>query len=103
MSTTSAWACGTSELTPCNCLRMLSADRFCESRMREILTSGSMRGEDVVPWASPPLLLYRTQDLWQCTPFNCSSASLWNIHYTYDLAGDLTTWTHPAGFTITHL
>ncbi len=43
----------------------------------------------------------RTQDLWQCTPFNCSSASIWNVHYTYDLAGDLTTWTHPANFTIT--
>ncbi len=43
----------------------------------------------------------RTQDLWQCTPFNCSSASIWNIHYTYDLAGDLTNWTHPAGFNIT--
>ncbi len=43
----------------------------------------------------------RTQDLWQCTPFNCSSPSLWNVHYTYDLAGDVTGWTHPAGFTIT--
>jgi hypothetical protein len=58
MSTTSTWACGTSELPPCNRLRMLSADRFCESRMREILTSGSMRGEDVVPVgiASSPTL-----------------------------------------------
>ena len=58
MSTTSAWACGTSELTPCTCLRMLSTDRFCESRMREILTSGSTRGEDVVP--SHRLLSYST-------------------------------------------
>ena len=49
MSTTSVWACGTSERTPCNCLRMLSVERFCESRMREIRTSGSTRGEEVVP------------------------------------------------------
>ena len=36
----------------------------------------------------------RTQDLWQCTPFNCASASPWNVHYTY--AGRTR-----AGFTIT--
>ncbi len=41
-----------------------------------------------------------TQDLRQCTPFNCSSATIWNTHYTYNLAGDVTTWTHPGGFTI---
>src|SRR6516225_603770 len=41
------------KLTPSNCLRMLSTDRFCESRMRVILTSGSTRGEDGV------LLLHR--------------------------------------------
>ncbi len=44
----------------------------------------------------------RTQDLWQCTPYNCSSTSIWKAHYTYDLAGDLTTWHHPNGETITH-
>jgi YD repeat-containing protein len=43
----------------------------------------------------------RVQNLWECTPFNCSSTSIWNVHYTYDLAGDLTNWTHPAGFNIT--
>jgi len=49
MSITSAWACGTSELRPRNCLRLLSAERFCESRMREIFMSGSTRGEEVAP------------------------------------------------------
>jgi hypothetical protein len=38
---------------------MLVADRFCESRMREILTSGSMRGEEVGPW--PRFLSYSTR------------------------------------------
>jgi len=68
MSTTSVWACGISALTPRNCLRLLSAERFCESRMREILTSGSMRGEDVVPLggiASSPTLPKITQ---LCSP-----------------------------------
>jgi len=37
---------------------MPSAERFCESRMRDILTSGSTRGEAVVPTVSLPLLLY---------------------------------------------
>jgi RHS repeat-associated protein len=44
----------------------------------------------------------RPQDLWQCTPYNCSSASIWNAHYTYSLAGDLTSWKHPNGDSITH-
>lgn len=44
----------------------------------------------------------RTQDFWQCTPFNCSSATIWQTHYAYDLAGDITSWQHPAGETITH-
>ncbi|MGD0130294.1 MAG: hypothetical protein ABSF46_33680, partial [Terriglobia bacterium] len=39
-------------------LCMPSAERFCESRMRDILTSGSTRGEAVVPTVSLPLLLY---------------------------------------------
>ncbi len=44
----------------------------------------------------------RMQDLWQCTPFNCSTSSIWNMHYTYDLAGDITSWTHPGGFTVSN-
>jgi hypothetical protein len=33
--------------------------RFSESRMREIRTSGSMRGERTAPFVSSALLLYR--------------------------------------------
>src|SRR6266852_3259744 len=43
----------------------------------------------------------RPLDLWQCTPYNCSSSSIWKTHYAYDLAGDATSWQHPAGETIT--
>jgi len=41
------------------------------------------------------------QDFWQCTPYNCSAPSIWRTHYIYDLAGDLTSWQHPNGETIT--
>jgi RHS repeat-associated protein len=44
----------------------------------------------------------RPQDLWQCTPYNCSNSSIWNVHYTYDEAGDVTSWQHPAGYTFTN-
>ncbi len=43
----------------------------------------------------------RTKDYWQCTPLNCGTSSIWAALYTYDNGGDLTSWSHPAGFTIT--
>jgi RHS repeat-associated protein len=41
----------------------------------------------------------RVQGYWQATPLNCGS-SLWPTFYAYDLAGDVTSWLHPAGFVI---
>ncbi|MGH9325318.1 MAG: hypothetical protein ACRD2B_01310, partial [Terriglobia bacterium] len=43
----------------------------------------------------------RVQVLWQCTPYNCGS-SAWESQYNYDLAGDVTSWTNPSGFTVTN-
>jgi len=43
----------------------------------------------------------RPSGYWQCTPLNCGNSSIWAASYVYDKAGDLTSWTHPAGFTIT--
>jgi RHS repeat-associated protein len=43
----------------------------------------------------------RAADYWQCTPMSCGASSIWATNYSYDLAGDLTSWNHPAGFTIT--
>ena len=43
----------------------------------------------------------RTEDLWQCTPYNCSSASIWHAHYSHDVGGNLASWQHPNGETIT--
>ncbi len=36
----------------------------------------------------------------QCTPYNCGSSD-WRTTYTYDLAGDVISYTNPAGFTVT--
>jgi RHS repeat-associated protein len=40
----------------------------------------------------------RPTGYWQCTPYNCGSASIWSMPYTYDLAGDVHTWTHPSTY-----
>jgi RHS repeat-associated protein len=49
----------------------------------------------------------RVANYWQCTPYNCANPNanplMWAMSYTYDLAGDVTSWTHPAGFTITNV
>jgi RHS repeat-associated protein len=44
----------------------------------------------------------RTADLWQCTPYNCTSTSIWKTHYNYDLAGDVSNWTQPTGIVFTN-
>jgi RHS repeat-associated protein len=43
----------------------------------------------------------RTTNYWQCTPLNCGTSRIWPTSYTYDLAGDLSSWIHPSQFTIT--
>jgi RHS repeat-associated protein len=44
--------------------------------------------------------LGRPQHYWQCTPLNCGTASIWAALDNYDLAGDVTWWNHPGGFTV---
>jgi RHS repeat-associated protein len=43
----------------------------------------------------------RIKNYWQCTPYNCGS-SAWQMTYNYDLAGDVTSYTYPEGFTVTN-
>ncbi|HEX5412177.1 MAG TPA: hypothetical protein VFZ27_09965 [Terriglobia bacterium] len=38
----------------------------------------------------------RVANLWQCAPYNCGSASIWSMPYTYDLAGDVKSYWNPA-------
>jgi RHS repeat-associated protein len=43
----------------------------------------------------------RVKDLWQCAPYNCGSSSIWHMAYVWDLAGDMLSYTNPAGFAVT--
>ena len=45
-------------------------------------------------------LMGRVSGYWQAIP-SYRGASMWATLYNYDLAGDATSWVHPAGFTIT--
>ena len=43
----------------------------------------------------------RTKDFWQCnSTADCSSVR--DTHYNYDVGGDVTSWIHPEGFTLTN-
>ena len=42
----------------------------------------------------------RVANFWQCNASNCSS--IWDTQYNYDKAGDITSWVHPAGYTLTN-
>jgi RHS repeat-associated protein len=44
----------------------------------------------------------RTLDIWQCTPYNCSNSTIWNVQYTYDQGGDVTSWTNASETTFTN-
>lgn len=50
-------------------------------------------------WSYDPM--GRVIKFFQATPYNFGS-SAWEMDYTFDLAGDITKWTHPAKFTITN-
>jgi RHS repeat-associated protein len=67
-------------------------------RLTHTTTSGSTLQTATVQDYDP---MGRPQHYWQCTPLNCGSSSIWTAAYTYDFAGDVTSWNHPAGFTIT--
>ncbi|MGH9327768.1 MAG: hypothetical protein ACRD2B_13955 [Terriglobia bacterium] len=40
-------------------------------------------------------------DLYQCTPYNCSTGTLWDMHYYYYPGGEESGLKHPAGYTLT--
>ena len=44
----------------------------------------------------------RPATYWQCTPSTCVNSNFPKLVYNYDLAGDIASWVHPAGFTITN-
>jgi RHS repeat-associated protein len=44
----------------------------------------------------------RTSYYCQCTPYNCASSSIWSSSYQYKYTGEVSQWTHPAGYTFTN-
>ena len=71
-----------------------------KGRLTKAVTTSGGNVQTAVVYSYDPM--GRVKDHWQCTPYNCGSASIWHTPYNYDLAGDITSWTHPAGFTITN-
>ncbi len=78
---------------------------FSNSTGRLVLAcTGSAAGKCTSPQsavASSYDKLGRTQAHWQCTTTADCNATIWKTSYNYDLAGDVTSWNHPAGFTLT--
>jgi RHS repeat-associated protein len=70
---------------------------YPNGRLTHTTTSGSTLLTATVQDYDP---MGRPKDYWQCTPLNCGSSSIWAALYNYDFAGDVTSWNHPANFTI---
>jgi RHS repeat-associated protein len=70
-----------------------------KGRLTEAVTTSSGTTQTGLAFSYDPV--GRIKDYWQCSPQNCGS-SMWSLVYNYDLAGDIQSWVHPAGFTITN-
>ncbi|MGD0227260.1 MAG: hypothetical protein ABSF71_33460, partial [Terriglobia bacterium] len=64
-----------------------------------ITTSGGATQTGVVYSYDP---MGRPATYWQCTPSTCGHSNFPKLVYNYDAAGDIASWVHPAGFTITN-
>jgi RHS repeat-associated protein len=73
---------------------------YPKGRITEATTTSSGSVNTGVVYSYDPV--GRTKDFWQCNPSNCGSSSIWDTHYNYDLAGDIQSWVHPAGYTLTN-
>jgi YD repeat-containing protein len=69
-------------------------------RLTETVTTSGGNVQTAAVYSYDPM--GRPADFWQCTPYNCGSSSIWHTAYNYDLAGDISSWTHPGGFTLTN-
>jgi RHS repeat-associated protein len=68
-------------------------------RLTEATTSSGGSVNTAVVYSYDPM--GRVNNYWQCTPLNCGNSSIWAAAYAYNLAGNVTSWNHPEGFTIT--
>jgi RHS repeat-associated protein len=69
-----------------------------EGRLTKATTTSGGNVQTAVVYSYDPV--GRIKDFWQCNPSNC--ANVYNTHYNYDLAGDVTSWVHPGVFTLTN-
>jgi RHS repeat-associated protein len=72
---------------------------YPKGRLTEATTTSSGSTKTAVVYSYDQM--GRTKNFWQCNPSNCGLSSIWNTQYTYDWAGDVTSWVHPAGYTFT--
>lgn len=71
-----------------------------KGRLTEAVTTSSGNVQTGVVYSYDSM--GRPTDYWACTPSNCGSSSIPKLVNNYDLAGDVASWVHPAGFTITN-
>ena len=69
-------------------------------RLTEGITTSGGATQTAVVYSYDPM--GRPATYWQCTPSNCGHSNFPKLVYNYDLAGDIASWVHPAGFTITN-
>lgn len=72
--------------------------QYPTGRMTEATTTASAATQTAMVYSYDAM--GRVANLWQCAPYNCGSASIWSMPYSYDLAGNVTGYTNPAGFTV---
>ncbi|MGD0224645.1 MAG: RHS repeat-associated core domain-containing protein [Terriglobia bacterium] len=69
-------------------------------RLTEAITTSSGSVQTGVFYSYDPM--GRPKTYWQCAPSTCVNPNFPKLVYNYDLAGDIASWVHPAGFTITN-
>jgi YD repeat-containing protein len=70
-------------------------------RMTEATTTASGSVKTAVVYSYDPV--GRISDFWQCNPANCGTSSIYSMTYSYDEAGDVTSWTHPGLISLTNI
>src|ERR1035437_1949860 len=71
-----------------------------KGRLTEAVTTSGGNVQTAVVYSYDPM--GRPANFFQCTPANCGGSSTWSMPISYDLAGDITAWTHPNGITFTN-
>jgi len=71
---------------------------YPKGRMTEATTTSGSNVQTAAVYSYDPV--GRTKNFWQCNPSNCGT--VYSTSYNYDLAGDITSWTHPGQINLTN-